>query len=263
MVIGSDLSYARAMRIWTRSDLHLNVNRHHLFALPDPRPEHDLVVIAGDLMAGMADGVRSIAEHGLNGRRVIYVSGNHEPYGGARDGDLAEGSAEAALHRNINIFERDAITLSGVLIAVATLWTDYEPFSGRSAAMVHAAQALNAHQLIQHSAGFWMHADAAAEHHVARAFIRGQLDYGGDRKVVVVTHRAPSLQSSPARWWHDLLTAAFASDCKLLVKQAVLWVHGHVHRSAGYCSGEGPHRLQPAWLHRCRRGGRLRSWVGD
>lgn len=46
------------MKLWVFSDLHLDVNRHHPFELRDPRPEHDVVVIAGDLCEGIDNGVR-------------------------------------------------------------------------------------------------------------------------------------------------------------------------------------------------------------
>ena len=78
------------MKLWIISDLHFDVNARHPFVFPDPRPAHDVVVIAGDIMAGMADAVRWIVRQGLNERPVVYVGGNHEFYGHDRHGGLQE-----------------------------------------------------------------------------------------------------------------------------------------------------------------------------
>jgi predicted phosphodiesterase len=225
------------MKLWIMSDLHLDVNARHPYALPDPRPDHDAVVIAGDIQAGMADAVRWIAREGLNERPVVYVGGNHEFYGRDRLRGLQEGLEEAGRQPNIRILERRSLSIGGVLFVGCTLWTDYELFGDVGLAMAHAATGLNDHRLIRHGKGFWMPGDAAAEHQEARAFIHGQIDQPGTRKVVVVTHHAPSLRSAAARWQRDLLTAAFASDCKLLADRVTLWVHGHMHAPADYRLG--------------------------
>jgi predicted phosphodiesterase len=69
------------MKLWILSDLHLDVNRRHPLRLPQPPPAHDAVVIAGDICQGIVEGVRFIAEAGLDAKPVLYVAGNHEFYG--------------------------------------------------------------------------------------------------------------------------------------------------------------------------------------
>lgn len=239
------------MKLWLLSDLHLDVNARHPFALPEPCPDHDVVVIAGDIMAGMADAVRWIVRQGLNERPVVYVGGNHEFYGHDRLGGLLDGLAEADRHPNIHILERRSLAIGDVLFAGCTLWTDYELFGNPDREQAHSAHAMNDHTHIRHGEGFWMPRDAAAEHQDARAFIHGQLDHRGNRKAVIVTHHAPSLKSAAPRWQRDLLTAAFASDCELLAERATLWVHGHMHAPADYCIGD------------CRVICNPRGYVGD
>jgi hypothetical protein len=46
------------MRAWIFSDLHFDANRAYPFRLPDPRPTHVVVIIAGDLREGLATSVR-------------------------------------------------------------------------------------------------------------------------------------------------------------------------------------------------------------
>jgi predicted phosphodiesterase len=226
------------MRAWIFSDLHLDVNRAYPFRLPEPRPAHDVVIIAGDVREGMASSVRWIVEQGLNEHPVIFVGGNHEFYRYDRHRELAEGRTEAERHRNIHLLECDVITIGEVLFIGATLWTDYALFADIATAKAHAAFALNDHRLIRTERGPWTPQDCGDEHLAARAFIRRQLDQSGDRKAVVVTHHGPSLKSIAPRYRQDVLSAAFASDCERLGERAALWVHGHVHSQARYQIGD-------------------------
>ena len=91
------------MKLWILSDLHIDVNRRFPFELPTPHPDHDVVVVAGDICQGLAEGVRFIVSQKLNAKPVIYVGGNHEFYGHDRHEELANGRAEAARHPNIHL----------------------------------------------------------------------------------------------------------------------------------------------------------------
>lgn len=48
------------MRAWIFSDLHIDVNARTPWAIPEPRPEHDVAIIAGDICQGLERGVRWI-----------------------------------------------------------------------------------------------------------------------------------------------------------------------------------------------------------
>jgi len=235
------------MKLWLFSDLHLDVNRRHPFALPDPRPDHDVVVVAGDICAGLVNGVRWLVDNGLNEQPVVYVGGNHEFYGHDRYEELEAGRDEAAKHKNIHILERRIVTIQGVRFVGATLWTDYRLFGNAPSAMALAAQALNDHKHIRNGNRHWSPADCAAEHVGSQDFIREELELG---PCVVVTHHAPSLKSAAPQYQGDLLTAAFGSDLEELASRATLWVHGHMHSPANYVLG------------RCRVVANPRGYVG-
>ncbi|MFZ1103394.1 MAG: metallophosphoesterase, partial [Hyphomicrobiaceae bacterium] len=176
------------MKLWVLSDLHLDVNRRHPLALPDPRPEHDAVVIAGDICRGIAEGVRFIAEAGLNAKPVLYVAGNHELYGRDRHAELAAGRTEAAAAANIHLLERDSVTIDGVEFVGCTLWTDYR-YAGvarQSEAMRHAAQRLNDHRYIANGARRWSPQDCLDEHTASRAWLARRLRRRSRHPKVVV-----------------------------------------------------------------------------
>lgn len=224
------------MKLWILSDLHLDVNRRHPLALPDPHPEHDVVIIAGDICQGIAEGMRFIAEARLNAKPVLYVAGNHELYGRDRHAELAAGRAAAGAVANVHLMERDSVSIGGVEFAGCTLWTDYL-YAGaaeQAEAMRWAALRLNDHRLIANGLRRWSPQDCLDEHQVSRAWLAQWLRRRTRHPKVVITHHAPSRLSVQPRYKVDLLTAAFASDLDELVGQAALWVHGHIHAPADY-----------------------------
>jgi predicted phosphodiesterase len=66
--------------LWIMSDLHLELTRGWDLPPPGARPAFDVMVVAGDLVTGMERGVRWLRER-VTDRPVLYVAGNHEPYG--------------------------------------------------------------------------------------------------------------------------------------------------------------------------------------
>jgi Icc-related predicted phosphoesterase len=224
------------MKLWVLSDLHLDVNLRYPLALPDPRPEHDAVIIAGDVCRAIGEAVRFISEVGLNTKPVVYVAGNHEFYGLDRHAELSAGRAQAAVASNVHLLERDSVIIGGVEFIGCTLWTDYL-YAGAAEqmrAMLWAAQHLNDHRLIANGARRWSPQDCLDEHTASRAWLASQLKRRGRHPKAVVTHHAPSPRSVQPKYRDDLLTAAFASNLDDLVSEAALWVHGHIHGSSDY-----------------------------
>jgi predicted phosphodiesterase len=240
------------MRLWIISDLHLDVNEHLPFILPHPRPEHDVVVIAGDICEGAVRGVKWIAQRRLNEKPVIYVPGNHEFYNRDIVQELTEARIEAAKHANIYVLNRDAQQIGGVLFLGAILWTDYKLFGEDQMYLCRltASRTLNDHDRIGNGTQRWSVGAAANDHADSREWLAAQLETEFDRTVVIVTHHAPSILSVAPRYKDDILSAAFASNCEDLASRADLWVHGHVHHRVDYK------------LNSCRVVGNPRGYVG-
>lgn len=227
------------MRAWIFSDLHIDVNARTPWVIPEPRPEHDVVIVAGDICQGLERGVCWIAEHGLNRNPVIYVPGNHEYYGFDFDAERAAGRAAAAHFPNIHVMDRGAVAIDGVVFVGATLWTDYRLYGERSAeaAMMRAERTMNDHRMIRRRDRLWEASDAAVEFEQSAKWLETQLEaHGGE--CVVVTHTAPSLRSIAAQYQTDLLSAAFASNLDPVVERTRLWVHGHTHAGRDYRLGQ-------------------------
>lgn len=227
-----------SLRLWVLSDLHVDINRAFPLALPDPRPAHDVVVIAGDIGEGLAEGVDWIAANGFNRAPVIYVGGNHEFYGYDRHEELARGRLYASGCDNIHLLERDEVVIGGVRFLGCTLWTDYALYGDAEQAMRDAGKFLSDHVTIANKGRSWTPYDARDEHLKGRAWLEQQLAMPFDRPTVVVTHHAPSESSVHPKFRDNRLTPAFCSNLDDLVAQADLWVHGHTHASFDYKLGK-------------------------
>ena len=108
-------------RLQILSDQHADVV---LVAPPRLATGVDVVVVAGDVMAGFDLGFAYLRRHLGREVPIVMVAGNHEFHGAAVDGRLPE-AHDAASHHGVIFLENDVATVAGTLFAGGTLWTDY------------------------------------------------------------------------------------------------------------------------------------------
>jgi 3',5'-cyclic AMP phosphodiesterase CpdA len=93
------------VRIWSLSDLHLELTRGWDLPSGGDRPDFDVLVVAGDLIPRAERGVRWLLER-VPDKPCIYVQGNHKPYGQDIDIDLEKAWA-AAVGTQIHVLQND------------------------------------------------------------------------------------------------------------------------------------------------------------
>jgi len=221
------------MKIWTLSDLHLELSR--LWTPPglDERPDADVVVVAGDLIPRMERGVRWLLEH-FPDYPVIYVPGNHESYGTDIDRTV-EKARLAAQGTNVHVLSDDTVVINGVRFLGATLWTDFNLFGNPILAMEAADSIMNDYRKIRWE-GYSRRLKpdvSLARHLQTRRFLERELRNGFDGRTVVVTHHAPHPDGISRAHRHDVISAAYASDLSELITRVGpdLWIYGHTHLS--------------------------------
>lgn len=233
-----------AIRIWAFSDLHCDLGPVH--KLPDPQPDHDLVIIAGDTCERLHRGVRWAANAGFT-KPVIMVAGNHCFYNAVIDAEIDKARAEAAKASGIHVLENDRIDLEiggkAVRALGATLWTDYaiDGEARRPIVMSNAYDFMNDHRRIRvakDGSRKFRPDDALARHRETVAWLGMQLDEPFDGIRIVVTHHAPSFKSCHPDRMRDGLNGAYMSHLDEMVSRADLWVHGHVHQAHDYRIGD-------------------------
>ncbi|MGO4405203.1 metallophosphoesterase [Bosea sp. RAF48] len=231
------------MRLLVISDIHLEFGR---FEFPDPMPDFDVAIFAGDIGQPISAAVRWLAEQRagpLRGARALYVPGNHEYYQSEMKRSLVEGRAVAA-EFGIDLLSRNAVAIGGVRFIGCVLWTDYRVHGTPKPSMVYAGQTLNDHRLIRYQEADghfsrFMPWHAAAEHRLDLAFLKQELAIKFAGPTVVITHHAPHPKSIQLRHAGSPLTPAFVSDLGNLIEDfhPEAWIHGHDHGSHDYMVG--------------------------
>jgi Icc-related predicted phosphoesterase len=235
------------MKAWIFSDLHADVRSDtHGFKLPKPRPEHDVVIIAGDIGEDAVKSVKWIAHNCLHHKPVIFVRGNHESYRQAIDHNLEAAHAaiaETSYPHNIHLLENDFVDIDGVRFIGATLWTDYLLYGEENRRLCYslAQHSMNDHKLIRMAKSGYSRfrtKEAYMAHMESRQHIERMLAEPFDGPRICVTHHAPSFISVPEHYKKDFLSAAYASHLDHLAEKADLWVHGHIHSKSRYYIGD-------------------------
>ncbi len=224
------------MKLQILSDLHLEMlNPPCSWRVPDTAA--DVVVLAGDIGVGLMGVNWAVREAERLQKYAVYVPGNHEYYG---ELDVLEKMRVVARRSRVYVLDMDEVTLAGVRFLGVTLWTDYLAFGRehRLAAMDKAARFLNHRRLIHCPYGI-LPKDALARHERAKAWLERKLAEQGNGATIVVTHHAPSLAGTDARFHKEHLTAAFVSDLEDLIRtySPTLWIHGHTHHCVRYVVG--------------------------
>lgn len=228
---------------------------------PSQRPDHDVVVIPGDLHVRMERGVKWIRER-LTDRPVVYVHGNHESYGVDLDRTVEKAMA-AAEGTHVHVLQNRTVTIGDTVFGGCCGWTDFNLFGDQRRALMVAGDRMNDYKRIRTN-GYtrrFRPADALARHIASRAFLEAELRKARDdsQKFVVVTHHAPMPEigfriapNQPGEAISDetMLGAAFRSDLTALMhpqpatdekgalRPAQAWIFGHTHETTDIFIGQ-------------------------
>jgi predicted phosphodiesterase len=221
------------MRLHILSDLHIE------FApFQPPQTGADVVVIAGDVHPGK-QGARWLLQT-FTQTLVLYVLGNHEFYG-QKTPKLIHEVKEITRGTNVHVLENDRVEIGDVVFLGATLWTDFAVTGNRAVAEAAAATGMTDFRRIRVEPSYrkFRPVDARILHARSIGWLEEQVRGAAGRRMVVVTHHAPSPRSLAASFRDDPLSAAYASDLEPLVTEtgAALWIHGHLHRHSDYQVG--------------------------
>jgi hypothetical protein len=237
------------MRIHYMSDLHLEFG-----ALEKPLPKGEVVILAGDttLLATLdpdrtdrnARRVRAATLEffdavGKSFDRIIYLMGNHEHYGYCID------DTEAAIRRNfpnVTLLENGQIDLGEVIVIGATLWTGMG--HGDPLVELTLQRGMSDFYIIEKRDGerkrTFRPGDARELHRTSLAYIEKAVEENSNRRLVVATHHAPSLQGVAPLQRTSQLNAAYYTDLHAFIEarpNVGFWVHGHTHVQTEYAIG--------------------------
>jgi len=215
------------MKLQLLSDLHLESEAFE----PEPHPDAELLVLAGDIDSTWA-GYARFADWPVP---VLAVAGNHEFDGRELNEAWPALRAHCAAF-GIRLLERESLVIAArdgrrVRFAGTVRWCDFDAFGPTR--HPQAMRAGSYFQRVMNSTLGGAPFDAAAVRREAlacRAWLAEELPKTGAwDTTVAITHFAPSLASADPRYRLANSTASFCNADDDLLPHASLWLHGHLH----------------------------------
>ena len=226
------------------SDLHLELNPN--WRLPIlPEDGETTLLLAGDISTvdhlnyydAFFDDVCS------RFKTVVYIFGNHEYYKGSLTNCLNKYTEHFARHTNLKIFEKGVCEFDDVVVIAATLWTDVN--NGNPYDKMIIGQKLNDYHHIRIGPNSEPYQkkltpnDTYCIHKQHLEFITDKLEHYrsvGNKKIIVMSHHAPSSLSIGHEFRGSDTNSAYYSDLSELIFQYSpdIWCHGHCHSNFDY-----------------------------
>ena len=241
------------MKIQLLSDLHLEV---HPQFVPEPAPDADLLVLAGDIGSYQNDSQVTGDNFGLERfsplpqwgswpTPVVFVPGNHEY--DMQDFDAAHDRLRRTCDRlGLLWLERETLVLDRVRFVGTTLWSDFDALADHEQC-TDLTRRLRLRQKAFRAANFylaktgttragtpWLAEPMREQALACMAWLEDALARPFDGATVAITHFAPSLRSADPRYGLAPGTAGFCNALDHLLPRATLWLHGHLHAPSDY-----------------------------
>lgn len=178
-------------------------------------------------------------------KNVIYVAGNHEFYGGGFYNTLDILRSECAKYSNVHFLENASLEIDDVTFIGCSLWTDMNKEDPLT--MLEVPEMMNDYSSIRNdligNGAMITSRDVVERHKGSLAFIKEALGLlPANKKVVVVTHHAPSKKSTHPRYvTSTIVNGAYSSELSEFIldnDKICLWTHGHTHAPFSYEIGK-------------------------
>lgn len=240
------------MKIQIYSDLHLDINRLSPFSLPD---SDTFTILAGDISGYMNDTVKWINENIKNG---VFVEGNHIGYGTKKHSVQyiqKELEKNFPIDSNVSYLYDNYKVIGDYVFVGGILWTDYMlngeafHFYDKQVALSYMNDFTYDHYnvidtKIEHENGLVVKKlrpeNCITMFYKTKNAIREACEKYPDKKIIVVTHHAPSEKSISNMYVGHKASASYASNLENFIMKypnIKLWCHGHIHSNSDYMIG--------------------------
>lgn len=233
------------MKVKIFSDLHLE---HYYACQTFPfLEEGDVLILAGDILNAKhfrSDGyLKAVYDRFLNDcsknyKHVLYVFGNHEPYGYKYESAYVK--IRENVPHNFHVLENDTVTIDNWNFVGFTFWTNFR--NANAIEMMEAECLMNDYRSIRIGSNYrkLRAQDTLNFHNQSREYLLNQLETLKEN-VFVISHHSPSYQSIPEFFKNESCNGAYCSDYDGLIlnhPQIKYWVHGHTHHPFDYMIGD-------------------------
>jgi len=225
------------------SDLHLEFGNPYILDELFNDSTADLFVIAGDLDVGNKTiDTLCYIDTITNGRPVIFVPGNHEYYGTQRvvlDNLLLKARKT---FKNVKVLIEGIFEYKDIVFVGSTGWWDSPMFR-------YHLMSLNDFNRIY---DIRMNRDGSDWGNNSRLFFETTLkEYVGYKRVICISHNAPSWKSINEEYENSSINECFANHWDYLIEKycPIAWIHGHMHDSCSYMIGDTKILCNPYGYH--------------
>jgi len=239
------------------SDLHLEFSYGNMRLNELPTDKDTVLILAGDI--GLASKPHTYMDFfhdkANRFRDVIYIMGNHEHYKGSFSCSKGRVKDNLAEFVNVHVMEKESLVIDDTVFIAATLWTSMNNHD--ILCMEQSRLTMNDYTTIRHgtSAEPWKRKlkpiDTVEDHLNAKHYIFEEIKKHKDKKVVVISHHAPSFKSVPEEFKGDTINGAYASELfeDIMEHNPDIWIHGHTHNSFNYMVGDTNIICNPRGYH--------------
>lgn len=252
------------------SDLHLDFSQVLL-----PECEDDFkttLLIAGDMCEGRHLYILEnfLDAHARRFHNVIMVLGNHDFYGTNMYTHMEKFRKEIVdQFPNVHVLDNSSMLCSDDVVVIGSvLWTDFDK---QSPTLMHSIKNcmadymwISKDEYVQPNERITPQ-DILEEHIRSVKYLNAAIKYhkAHGRKVVVLTHHAPTWQSVGDGFEGDPMNGGFVSDLSGLIldTEPDIWSHGHVHSFKDYVVGKTRILCNPRGYHTPRgTRGEITNW---
>lgn len=173
---------------------------------------------------------------------VVVIAGNHEFYHGRWNGSIDHLYQAYSQYANVHFLEDDKFELDDVVFLGGTLWTDLD--KGNPFTLHRIRDAMNDYNMIRDDGNGFTKlrpAKTLSRHRRTLEYFDTEIKNHNDKKVIVVSHMAPSHMSIHPRYHGSPDNGAYYSDLGdfILDRPAIkCWFHGHLHNYSDYLIGD-------------------------
>ena len=227
------------MKIRILSDLHLDINENYPFRLDD---KDIFTIICGDISGSISKTCDWIDK---NIHKGLFIAGNHMFYNENLPVEKIEDAyaKHYPLENSISFLNNDMKIIDDIVFVGCTLWTNYKLFGDSSADLYKffATRSMNDYRygsfekdgkilrLTPEYCEEMFNKSVEYIHEIAQKY--------SQKKIVVITHHAPSVQSIEKEYLNSETPPAFASNLEDFIlnhPNIKLWCHGHIHYFRDY-----------------------------
>lgn len=236
------------MKIRIISDLHLEINAGHPFRLKDT---DTYTVLCGDISGYYEKTSRWLNKYVKNG---VFVSGNHILYNESKHSlqyFMKQFERNYPLSAPLSYLNNNFKQIDDIVFVGGTLWTDYKLLSkdAQDMYMWYATRNLNDFRYGKFNPKSNVEKedtrllrglqpeDCAKMFEETIKTIDETCKKFSDKKIVVVTHHAPSMMSVPVERRNSETSPCYASNLEDFIldhPNIKLWCHGHIHQASDY-----------------------------